>query len=146
VNAITTIKDDAFRSFFVQRIIVYHNALHAHSPQNILEWDGSSKLGEATSKLVEEDFDQIDITRSVIRVDDAVPGPISPAKSAPLLPPQAPPEPADDSAEEAAPDPPPETAGRRSKRRAPDQPAGSTGVNLNVRIIPVWEQAMSSKA
>jgi hypothetical protein len=79
VNAIHMIKNDAFRSFFTQRIIVYHNAISAPSPPNTMERDGSTLLGQASTKLEKKNFEKIDVTIPAILVAESMPIGIPPA-------------------------------------------------------------------
>ncbi len=51
VNAIRKIKDDAYRSFFTKRCIVYHNALFASSPPARMDQHGAHVLDENDALL-----------------------------------------------------------------------------------------------
>jgi hypothetical protein len=63
VNAIRKIPNNAFRSFFTQRCIVFHNALYAASPQYRMDEHGTILLSDkGAPKFVEEDFIRIGVT------------------------------------------------------------------------------------
>jgi hypothetical protein len=161
VTAIGAIKHDAFRSFFTQRIIVYHNALHAPNPSMVLGMDGSFRIGAAGAKFVEKDFDRIDISTQAIRQADRDGVPTPPLPTPPLIASVssiAPVSSADDRdpnavSEEVAPAPEevaPAPAAKRQKSgsgsakpKATDAPmaTGGSTTGITVRVIPPSESA-----
>ena len=112
VNAIRKIPDNAFRSFFTQRCIVYHNSLHANSPETFMDEHGALILGQAASKFTQEHFKSIDITIPVVLLAKAsvhppAPAPLAPAAPAPAAPAPAAPAPAAPAPAAPAPAAPP---------------------------------------
>jgi hypothetical protein len=82
VNAIRRIPDDKYRSFFVQRCIVYHNALYARKAPKMNQ-KGVIEIGQDAPSLTEEDFARIDVTIPVdlLPMHDPVSAPAAPTES-----------------------------------------------------------------
>jgi hypothetical protein len=81
VTAIRRIPDDRFRSFFMQRCVVYHNTLYAKSPAEYIQEGCRFRVGDnAAAKLTIQDFTRIDVSIPVSRLIDTAPAaPVEPA-------------------------------------------------------------------
>jgi hypothetical protein len=149
VNAIRRIQDDKYRSFFVQRCIVYHNALYARSPEQRMNQKGVVETEDNFPAFKEEDFDRIDVTIPVDRrmphdttparhvQQELVAAPASESSSASVPDPEPVPARGADSAEPAP--PPPSDGTGRARRKVSAQGGGTSSIGVakvaRVRVI-----------